>query len=103
MFRKMFFVVVLVLTAVVLTACSSKFQIGDTGIAPQDIVVVTDYNTTTRYKPTCTIKKGNTVEITGFSTLNLGSSEKQGLIELTGSNGCKGWVFDNLSLNNDIK
>lgn len=84
-----------------LAGCTSKFKEGDKGIAPQDIVVVTDYNVPNVRKPTCTIHKGDSVEITGFSTLNLGSSEKQGLIELTTSD-CKGYVFDDMSLNDDI-
>jgi len=86
-----------------LTGCHSKFQYGDITIAQEDIRVVEDYNAPTLNKPTCTIHEGDSVTISGFSTLSMGSSAKQGLIELSSSNGCVGWAFDDISLNNKLK
>jgi len=85
-----------------LAGCSSKFDNGDKLVAKENITVVTDYNASTVYKPTCEIKEGESVKVTGFSTLNLGSSDRQRLIELDSST-CTGWAIDSPSLNNKLK
>ncbi len=85
-----------------LAGCSSKFDNGDQLVAKENITVVTDYNAPSLYKPTCDIKKGEAVEVEGFSTLSLGSTEKQEIIELSSPN-CTGWAFDDRSLNNKLK
>lgn len=105
MMSKKFWLVVFVsaFTLVILTGCHSKFQYNDSLVAQEDITVVEDYNAPTLNKPTCTIHEGDSVTITAFSTLSMGSSAKQGLIELSSSNGCVGWAFDDSSLNGKLK
>jgi len=102
MFKRYLFVVVIVVLAVVLSSCSSGLELGHTGTAKKNIVVVIDYNLGS-YKPKCTIERGNSVRVVDFSTLNLGSGERQPLVELSSSNGCRGWAFDDSSLSNKIK
>lgn len=99
MIRRMVFVVVFVL---LLAGCQSKFQNGDQLKATRDIKVVVNYNSSDLYKPTCIIHEGDRVTVTGFSSLSLGSTEKQGLIQLS-SPDCTGWTADDSSLNRKLK
>jgi len=86
------FVVFLVAAIVLLSGCMS---VGDQVSAKREVTLIADWNAPTLYKPVaCTLQKGEAVEVIDISTLILGSSYHETIIQVSSQErDCVGWGF----------
>jgi len=84
--------VVLVVLAFVLTSCIS---VGDVVTAKSDVSLIADWNAPTLVKPVaCTLHEDEVVEVVDISTLILGSSYHETIIQVSSQErNCIGWGF----------
>lgn len=92
---KIKFVAILLFVVVALVLLSGCISVGDQLSAKREVNLIADWNAPSLYKPvSCTLQKGEKVEVVDISTLYLGSSSRETIIQVSSQErSCVGWGF----------
>lgn len=90
-------VVIFICVIFLIFACTACTSVGDQLVSKKDISLVKDWNSPTIIKPiSCYLHKGEKVEVVDVSTLSLGSSNTEKILQVSSlEQNCIGWSFPN--------